>query len=81
MTRFTVPFGSPAFSKISNIRIVDNTVSELGLKMMQFPAASAGASFQTPIKNGKFHGVMSAHTPMGSRTSMECILPKLPLTS
>ncbi len=32
-----------------------------------FPAASAGAVFQLPMLSGKFHGVMSAVTPIGSR--------------
>ena len=31
------------------------------------PAASAGASFQDAIVSGKFHGVISATTPSGSR--------------
>ena len=32
------------------------------------PAASAGASFHAAIASGKFHGVISATTPSGSRT-------------
>jgi len=79
--KFTVPAGKPTLSKISNILIVDNTVSELGLKIMQLPAANAGANFQTPIRKGKFQGVINAHTPTGSVTLYECILPKLELTS
>jgi hypothetical protein len=31
------------------------------------PAASAGAVFQLPMLSGKFHGVISAVTPIGSR--------------
>ena len=32
------------------------------------PAASAGASFQEAITNGKFHGTISPTTPSASRT-------------
>ena len=46
------PFGSPASSNSSNKRIVDNGAFGLGLNTMLFPAASAGANFQTDIKNG-----------------------------
>ena len=42
----------PAFSKISNIFTVDKTQLELGLKITLFPAASAGASFQAPMRKG-----------------------------
>ena len=31
------------------------------------PVASAGASLNTAISNGKFHGTTSPHTPTGSR--------------
>ena len=34
------------------------------------PAARAGASFQAAMTSGKFHGVISATTPSGSRTVM-----------
>ena len=32
-----------------------------------FPAAMAGAVFQLAMLSGKFHGVMRAVTPIGSR--------------
>ena len=50
--RLTEPLGMPAFSKISNIFTVDKTQLELGLKITLFPAASAGASFQAPMRKG-----------------------------
>ena len=43
-------------------------VSEAGLKRTVFPATSAGAIFHAGIAIGKFHGVMHATTPSGSRT-------------
>src|ERR687898_744506 len=36
--------------------------------MMAFPHASDGAIFHVAMTSGKFHGVMSAHTPTGSRS-------------
>ena len=39
--------------------------SDAGLRMTQFPAASAGAAFQLAMGNGKFHGTMHATTPIG----------------
>ena len=34
------------------------------------PQISAGNNFQVGIASGKFHGVISAHTPTGARTDM-----------
>src|ERR671911_1758721 len=36
--------------------------------MMAFPQPSDGAIFHVAMTSGKFHGVMSAHTPTGSRS-------------
>ena len=38
------------------------------------PQMSAGNNFQVGIASGKFHGVISAHTPTGSRTDMANLL-------
>ena len=38
--------------------------------MTALPAASAGAIFQLAIVNGKFHGVITPTTPIGSRKVM-----------
>ena len=38
-----------------------------GFSTTVFPAAIAGAVFQLPMFSGKFHGVISAATPIGSR--------------
>ena len=45
-------------------------MSSAGLSTTVLPAASAGATFQEAIVSGKFHGVMSATTPSGSRKVM-----------
>jgi hypothetical protein len=37
-----------------------------GLSTTVQPAAMAGATLQTIWLSGQFHGVISAHTPMGS---------------
>ena len=50
--RFTLPFGIPIFSKISNSFTQESTQLELGLNTTLFHAASAGASFHTPIRSG-----------------------------
>ena len=68
----SVPSGSPASMRRSAIASADSGVCEAGLTIAVLPHASAGAIFQLAITAGKFHGVMSAHTPTGSRrvTSM-----------
>ena len=43
-------------------------VCEAGFTTAVFPHASAGAIFQLAITAGKFQGVISAHTPTGSRS-------------
>jgi hypothetical protein len=43
-------------------------VWEAGFSRTVLPAASAGPSFQDAIESGKFHGTMSAQTPIGSRS-------------
>ncbi len=43
-------------------------VCDAGFTTAVFPHASAGAIFHEAITAGKFHGVMSAHTPTGSRS-------------
>ena len=44
-------------------------VTDAGFKTTQLPAASAGAIFHDAMISGKFHGVMPAQTPIGSRTT------------
>ena len=42
-------------------------VSGAGLSTTVLPSASAGATTRKPSTTGKFHGVMAATTPTGSR--------------
>src|SRR5204863_8216994 len=58
---------SPASTRISARWSTDRGVYEAGFTTIVFPQARAGAIFHVAITNGKFHGVMSAHTPTGSR--------------
>ena len=45
-------------------------VSSAGFKTTVLPQSSAGNNFQVGIASGKFHGVISAQTPIGMRTDM-----------
>ena len=57
LTTLTTPFGKR--SPISSIStMIDAGVCSAGLRTTQFPAASAGASFQTAIRIGKFQGMI-----------------------
>ena len=64
---FTTPSGIPASTAIRSNSIAVSGVSSAGLSTTVLPAASAGASFHDAIVSGKFHGVISATTPSGSR--------------
>ena len=63
-----VPSGSPASARISASRSSESGVSDAGLTTIVFPHARAGAIFHVAITSGKFQGVISAHTPTGSRS-------------
>ncbi len=65
LTTLSTPAGSR--SPISDIRYsIDAGVCSAGLSTTALPAASAGASFQTAIRIGKFHGMICPTTPNGS---------------
>ena len=65
LTTLTTPAGSR--SPISDIRYrIEAGVCSAGLSTTALPAASAGASFQAPIRIGKFHGMICPTTPSGS---------------
>ena len=65
LTMLSTPAGSR--SPISSISFrIDHGVCSAGLRTTQLPAASAGASFQTAIRIGKFHGMIWPTTPSGS---------------
>ena len=69
---FTTPGGnkSPINSNKYKIEI---GVDSAGFKTTQFPAAKAGANFQTAIKIGKFQGIICATTPIGSWIIIETV--------
>ncbi len=65
LTTLSTPAGSR--SPISDIRYsIDTGVCSAGLSTTALPAARAGASFQTAIRIGKFHGMICPTTPSGS---------------
>ena len=65
LTTLTTPAGSR--SAISSMNtMIEAGVCSAGLITTALPAASAGASFHTPISSGKFHGMIWPTTPSGS---------------
>ena len=66
-TTLTTPSGIPDSTAIRSNSSAVSGVSSAGLRTTVLPAASAGASFHEAIVSGKFHGVISATTPSGSR--------------
>ena len=69
MTRLSTPAGRPARWTMSASAHGDAGTSSAGLKTTQLPNASAGAIFHAGIASGKFHGVIAATTPSGSRVT------------
>jgi hypothetical protein len=69
LTRLNTPAGTPASSRISVKMIAFSGATSDGLSTIVQPAASAGATLQAIWLIGQFHGVISAHTPTGSRTT------------
>ncbi len=55
LTTFTTPGGSRS-PMMSMRKRIDAGVCSAGLSTTQLPAASAGASFHTAMRIGKFHG-------------------------
>ena len=62
------PAGKPARSASSAKARAENGVSPAGLTSTVQPTASAAAALRVIIAQGKFHGVIKAATPIGSRT-------------
>src|SRR5699024_10828049 len=65
-TRLTTPVGTPAAVTASTMMRKDSGVGDAGFMTTVQPASSAGASLVTIRLIGKFHGAISAQTPMGS---------------
>jgi hypothetical protein len=61
----TTPSGSPDFWSISQNFIAVKGVCYADFNTIVHPAASAGASFQLSIINGKFQGMTWPTTPTG----------------
>ena len=68
------PAGSPAAAAVSASATAHRDDASAGLSTTALPKASAGAAFQSGMASGKFHGVMRATTPSGSR-SVNCSAP------
>src|SRR5471032_939562 len=66
VTTLNTPGGTPACSASSASASAENGVDSAGFSTMVQPAASAGPALRVIIAIGKFHGVMAAHTPIGS---------------
>ena len=67
VTTLKTPRGSPARSASTASAVAENGVSIDGCATTVQPAASAAAALRVSMAAGKFHGVMSAATPAGSR--------------
>ena len=76
-TRLNAPAGSPASSKTRASSKAASGVSPAGLSTTVVPAASAGTTFTTTWCSGRFHGVIAATTPTGSRRISELPLSEV----
>ena len=65
VTTLSTPGGKPARCASSASAKAENGVASAGLITTVQPAASAGATLRVIIEQGKFHGVIAAHTPTG----------------
>mmetsp|Transcript_12646 Transcript_12646/g.31053 ORF Transcript_12646/g.31053 Transcript_12646/m.31053 type:complete len:202 (+) Transcript_12646:569-1174(+) len=74
VTTLTRPEGTPACLASSASARAVNGVCCAGLITTGHPAASAGATFLVIMAAGKFHGVMSAHTPTPCRITIMRLL-------
>ena len=59
------PAGRPARSANAARANAESGVSAAGLKMIEQPAASAGANLRATMADGKFQAAMAATTPTG----------------
>ena len=67
VTRLKRPAGMSCFTMISVSATALAGVRFAGFHTTALPKASAGAIFQAGVATGKFHGLMMATTPTGSR--------------
>src|SRR5581483_8644361 len=67
VTTLSTPAGNPASASTCARRIAVSGAICAGFQITVFPNASAGAIFHAGIAAGKFHGVITATTPTGTR--------------
>ena len=65
LTTLRTPGGSRSATS-STSSMIEAGVCSAGLSTTALPAASAGASFHTAMRIGKFHGMIWPTTPSGS---------------
>src|SRR5215831_6170066 len=76
VSTLSTPLGMPARSPSSAIASAEYGVAVAGFTTMVQPAASAGPALRVIMALGKFHGVIAAHTPIGSLiTTMRLSVP------
>ena len=75
VTTLSTPSGRPASARIAARACIDSGVCAAGLITMAQPAATAGPILRVPMAMGKFHGVMSRHTPTGWRMTRKRLVP------
>ncbi len=66
LTTLMTPGWSKSLDEFHQHHDADSGVCSAGFSTTQLPAASAGASFHTAIRIGKFHGMICPTTPSGS---------------
>ena len=69
-TRLTTPSGTPASERARINATAVPGVSSDAFKIMEQPAANAGASFLAGRNAGKFQGVNPSATPTGSTLTL-----------
>ena len=69
VTTLKTPGGMPARSASSASARAEKGVCVAGLAIIVQPAASAAPALRVIIAAGKFHGVIAAQTPTGSRVT------------
>ena len=74
-TTLTTPVGVPQRAIRSTTYRAVSGVCGAGFSTTVQPAASAGAILRVAMAAGKFHGVMSRHTPTGSGSTMMRLSP------
>src|SRR3712207_327643 len=67
VTMLITPSGRPASARMRTRAAALREASVAGLMTMALPQIRAGAIFQVGIARGKFHGVIRATSPTGSR--------------